>query len=204
LILLSARSLPVRGTALALGAALLVLLPVGLSLWFLVWAMGVLTAFIDERWQGISPPLAAGALIAVCVCVHSTTHPGLWSIVPDLALAAAYALALLSAKNLPPRLCHPIHRWLAGFSYSTYLIHFPAMLLALAAINRFFHRGIAEQPTLPSVVAAAGMVIVIYGLAWGFSRLTEARTEQCRLAILSWSRLGYGYNPGRAGRSRVN
>jgi peptidoglycan/LPS O-acetylase OafA/YrhL len=186
LILLSARSLGVRCAALALEACLLVLLPVGLSLWFLVWAVGVLAAFIDERWPGISPPVALAALVAVCVCMHPTTYSGPRSIVPDVALAAAYALALLSAKNLPTRLCHPIHRWLAGFSYSTYLIHLPAILLALAAINRFFHRGIAEQPTLPAVAAAAGMVIVIYGLAWGFSRLTEARTEQCRLAVLTW------------------
>jgi peptidoglycan/LPS O-acetylase OafA/YrhL len=186
LILLSPRSLPTRCTALVLGVCLLVLLPVGLSLWFLVWAVGVVAAFIDERWQGIAPPVALGMLAAVCVCVHPTTYSGPLSIVPDLALAAAYSLALLSAKRLPLRLCHPIHRWLASFSYSTYLIHFPAMLLALAAMNRVFHRGIAEQPSLPSVAAAGGMVMLIYGLAWGFSRLTEARTEQCRLAVLTW------------------
>jgi len=186
LILLSAQSLGIRCAALALVATLLVLLPVGLSLWFLVWAVGVLAAFIDERWRGLYPPLAIGVLLAGCIGLHEADHFRVPSIVVDLGLAAAYSLALLSAKRLPSHLCHPIHRWLASFSYSTYLIHIPAMLLALAAMNRFFHRGIAEQPTLPSVAAAGGMVMLIYGLAWGFSRLTEARTEQCRLAVLTW------------------
>jgi hypothetical protein len=41
---------------------------------------------------------------------------------------------------------------------------------------------------LPAVAAAGGLVIVLYGFAWGFSMLTEARTEICRLAVLRWCR----------------
>jgi peptidoglycan/LPS O-acetylase OafA/YrhL len=188
LILLAPRPLALRLRAVAILALLVVALPVGLSLWFLVWAVGVAAAVLDERWQGISPAIALLAFLTVCICLRTRNEDGLPPIMTDLATAAAYSLALLSAKRLPLAWWHPIHRQLARFSYSTYLVHFPAMLLVLAATHRILHRGIAEQPTLPAVAAAGGLVIVLYGLAWGFSMLTEARTEICRLAVLRWCR----------------
>jgi peptidoglycan/LPS O-acetylase OafA/YrhL len=186
LILLTPRPLALRLGAAAVLALLVLALPAGLSLLFLVWGVGVAAAMLDERWQGISPALALLAFMAVIMGLRTINEAGLSPILTDLAIAAAYALALLSAKRLPLRWWHPMHRQLARFSYSTYLVHFPAMLLALAATNRIFHRGIAEQPSLAAVAAAGGLVVVLYGFAWGFSMLTEARTETCRLAMLKW------------------
>jgi peptidoglycan/LPS O-acetylase OafA/YrhL len=191
LILLRPRPLALRLGAAAILALLGLAMPAGLSLLFLVWCVGVGAAVLDERWQGVSPGIALLAFIAVVTCIRTRNEAGLSPIMTDLAIATAYSLALLSAKRLPQSWWHPVHRHLARFSYSIYLVHFPAMLLVLAATNRIFHRGIAEQPTWPAVAAAGGLVMALYAYSWGFSRLTEARTEICRLALLRWCGLSH-------------
>jgi peptidoglycan/LPS O-acetylase OafA/YrhL len=80
-----------------------------------------------------------------------------------------------------------INRHLADFSYSLYLIHFPIMLLVLALLHRWLGlEGIANgySPTSVEGLMIYGFIMLfIYGLAWSFSRLTEAQTFRVRRAL---------------------
>jgi peptidoglycan/LPS O-acetylase OafA/YrhL len=175
--------------AIAGGAilAMVIVLPLTISLWFVVWAIGAGVAVLDRYWAG--PPFSFGATIAaVCLIAvqwiesRAMYTPGVATdFAFDLTVALGYSAALVCAKNLKhPRRFWTLHRTLATFSYTVYLVHFPAMMFAAAMMKDVFDVGFSRQPSVAALVYAGALLTILYGYAWIFATFTEAHTDAVR------------------------
>jgi peptidoglycan/LPS O-acetylase OafA/YrhL len=167
--------------------AIIMVLPLSISLWFVVWGVGVGVAVLDRHWSGW--PFFAGAAIAV-VCfgaVRWTVHRGVVSedlsmgFAMDLAVALGYSAMLVCAKNLKrPGKFWLIHRGLASFSYTVYLVHFPAMVFVAAFMKSVLDIGFGRQPTVAAMIYAGALLVILYGYAWIVAAFTEVHTNAVR------------------------
>jgi peptidoglycan/LPS O-acetylase OafA/YrhL len=172
--------------------AMLMVLPLTISLWFVMWGLGAGLAVLDRYWVGWS--FFAGAtigfvcLIAVRWLDARLTDTGVATdFAMDFAVALGYSAALVCAKNLKERVkWWPLHRALASFSYTVYLVHFPAMVFAAAVLKEIFGIGFLSQPegTVNAMIYLGALLIILYGYAWIFAAFTESYTDAVR------SRLG--------------
>jgi peptidoglycan/LPS O-acetylase OafA/YrhL len=180
---------------------MITVLPLTISLWFIVWGIGVGVAVLDRYWAGW--PFFVGATIMV-VCLVALrwitarqTEMGTAALfAEDVAVALSYSIALLCAKNLKGRRrFESLHRTLASFSYTLYLLHFPAMVFMAAFMNAVFGIGYLRQPNLTTIVYGGALLTMVYGYAWIFAGFTEAHTNAVRSrlsraipALLYWTK----------------
>lgn len=165
-----------------------------LLLWGLMWVLGVGVYLYGTsqlpkppRWLGLA--VFALALVATRLS-HSSEGPTAsdpmvvrFSI--DFAFAASFAFFLLAfwgrdGADSGARL----HEWLASFSFSTYLIHFPIYVFLSAVAHDVFGISITQQPGAPALAFMALAVACVLACAYGFSLITEKRTGQVK-AFLS-------------------
>jgi peptidoglycan/LPS O-acetylase OafA/YrhL len=166
---------------------IIILLPLTISLWFVIWAIGAGVAVLDRYWAGWR--FHFGATVAI-VCFTAARWidarqifgPGMDSgFAVDLIAALGYSAALVCAKNLKtPRKFWSLHRTLASFSYTVYLVHFPALIFVAAMMKDVFNVGFLRQPSVTAIVYASALVAILYGYAWIFAVFTEARTDAVR------------------------
>jgi peptidoglycan/LPS O-acetylase OafA/YrhL len=154
------------------------------------WLIGMLIAWAPPaRWL---PPLASLSLFAVVLFIVRLWQADFESTfvsmtVKNYAVASAFALTILSIRGRKIPLLERtagFSKFMADFSYSLYLLHFPLMLFFLACLYAAFGwSGLATgySPTSSQgLMVYSGIIIVMYFTAWGFSRLTEARTVTVR------------------------
>jgi peptidoglycan/LPS O-acetylase OafA/YrhL len=196
------------------GALLLVLLPIELTAWFSIWLVGTAVAFSPLRRVKIHPLFAYAVFFAVLVWSrfdHTfTTAQGLYiNYLRDLALAGACFLlftALSRRESRPPAAkVENLHRELAEFSYTTYLVHLPFLVFAVAVLNHVFRIPFYQQPTLAGVAYFLLLIGAIYLYSYVFSRLTESHTDRLRsrlnLLYKSWRESSAG---GRNAQAQEN
>jgi len=180
------RSRATRWVCGCVAAALLWVLPTGITFWFALWLLGVAAAVIEQRWRGWPAPVGLAVLFAVIMAERllPTTDDPTDVLMLDFLVALGFSLALLCAKRGRWALggaLGRLHPWLASFSYTTYLVHAPAMALTVVAVHRMSGFGIDEQPRLASFGFMAAVIACLYLYAWIFASLTEFQTEKARL-----------------------
>jgi peptidoglycan/LPS O-acetylase OafA/YrhL len=169
---------------------MIMFLPLQISLWLALWAIGVAVAVLSRFWAGWSFTTGAITLVVFLIAVR-WIGPRLWSFgvatglaidfALDLAVALGYAIVLLCAKNLKDGLkFRSLHRALASFSYTIYLVHFPAMVFLAAFMKDVLDIGFARQPGVAATIYAGALLVTLYGCAWIFAALTEAHTDVIR------------------------
>ncbi|RQH02189.1 acyltransferase family protein [Paraburkholderia dinghuensis] len=172
----------------AAALALVVALPLALTLWGFVWMLGI----VAHRWvysKAWRPAPAFGvALFAAALLASRLTH-GIAAIDTSLAgsftrdfvLGMAYMVALASTSRLSHALpLAALHRRLADFSYSTYLFHFPALLLLCAFACQTFGLRFSQQPDARGLVCFGVAVTLVYAYCFAASLLTERHTARVR------------------------
>jgi len=189
--------------AIAGGAivTMITVLPLTISLWFIVWGIGVGVAVLDRYWAGW-PFFVGAAIMVVClvalrwITARQTDMGTAALFAEDVAVALSYSIALLCAKNLKGRRkFESRHRTLASFSYTLYLVHFPAIVFIAAFMNAVFGIGYLRQPNLTTIVYGGVLLAMVYGYAWIFAGFTEAHTNAVRSrlsraipALLYWTK----------------
>jgi peptidoglycan/LPS O-acetylase OafA/YrhL len=174
---------PASRLACCLGiVALLVWLPFAITVWFALWLLGVGVAVVEQRWRGWPAPVGIAVLLAVIISERLLPATGTLrnQFFLDFGLAIGFSVALLCAKRGRWALGN-LHPWLASFSYTTYLVHVPAMALLVVVVHRAFGFGIGEQPGLASIGFMAALIATLYLYAWIFASLTEFQTERARV-----------------------
>lgn len=172
----------------AAALALVVVLPLALTLWGLVWVLGI----VAYRWVGSKawrPAPAFGvALFATALLASRLTH-GIAAIdtsvagsfARDFVLGIAYMVALASTSRLArPLPLAGLHRRFADFSYSTYLFHFPALLLLCAFACKTFGLRFSQPPDARGLLCFGVAVVLVYAYCFGASLLTERHTARVR------------------------
>jgi peptidoglycan/LPS O-acetylase OafA/YrhL len=182
------------------GFALGVALAVALSArgnWFLfgfaIWSIGAFATRAPRpliRSRRLSLGLLAAAIVIIRLVVRGPlleAHPSV-SLVADLAAAALFANLLLAFRDAPQQgfsaLRWKLHAPLADFSFSLYATHMPVVIFARALIGHFLGRDWAMQlATGANYAMAIAIAIAAIASAYGFSRLTEAKTGAARRAL---------------------
>lgn len=182
-----------RLSSLACLTLLAVVLPTKMTLYGIIWLFGALTmvAIKKMHWK---PSVITGAAIFVATLAISrlgraSSDNGLaisWLLDSALALGfCALILSLSRAEGAPRPIVSKFHAAMADFSYTTYLVHYPMLVLLIGAGTRV---GFVKAGAQPSIAAYSQMgVIVVVLLLWsyGFSRVTEVYTKQVRI-WLEW------------------
>ena len=167
-------------------AVMLIALPLPISLGFVAWGIGAGVAVLDRYWAAW--PFLVGATVAV-VCLIAVRwlaprHVGAGiagEFIMDLGAALGYSVALVCAKNLKGRVKFwPLHRRLASFSYTVYLVHFPAMVFIAAFLKDAFNVEFLREPSVTTMIYLGILLLLLYGYAWIFAVFTEAHTDRIR------------------------
>ncbi len=134
-------------------------------------------------------PAAAGLIaLSLAVFCASLLSPRLVSnsLFSDYFVALGFAALLYCIVNMseePGTVSH-MPKVLAGFSYTLYLVHFPALLFLYAWLrSRSWTRW---QPDLAHLIACIGILAGVVAYAWLISLLTERHTDTVRRMVAQW------------------
>ncbi len=174
------------------GFVLLLLWFVGLQVgfYFLIWLAGARVGRL-QRAKRFKPPLPGmpilAGLIFLGALAWSRTHLIYSDLLTDYIIAFCfalwlYALLLGSRDDVSPTYEYGAKK-LAGFSYTLYLIHLPALLLL---------RGLLDpqgnwQPDPLHLAYGLGMALLILIYAYCLAELTEAHTVSVKRHLLRWT-----------------
>ncbi len=171
----------VRAFFIGAGIAILIALPLGIRLGFVSWLAGAAIAacgkyrmnnLFRSKWYGIPAVLIGLGAFVYCRYVR----------IPDHVLGVAFAAALpvFLRCPTPPKMVAAVSAWLADFSYTLYLAHFPMVA--------FLWYALFDSQQLPPSWKAAGrfgfMVFVLIACSYGLSLLFERNTDKLRRFIM--------------------
>ncbi|WP_347989906.1 acyltransferase family protein [Methylomonas sp. AM2-LC] len=179
-----------RGIRQWLSAALLIVLlaalPWEILLWMNIWLLGVATYYYGRsNWPKPSPWLSFGLFVVALVVSRQSTHyfnqvntvfinP---HFIRDFGLGLVFSVFLASCSQLSqPFRGDALHTKLAGFSYSLYLVHFPAMVFLVAASHQLLNSGFLLQPSFKAYSYFMLCVVVLCVYGYLFSLVTEKHT----------------------------
>jgi peptidoglycan/LPS O-acetylase OafA/YrhL len=189
-VLLLHRSVRTWGAAIAVGAVVFAILGAVFPYLLGLWLIGVGAALIG-RSRLERPLLALILFVAVLVAariMHDKVSALVWGqSVRDYSVAASFAYLLYSMRPARSALLARLagfNRFMADFSFSLYLIHFPLLIfISSVAFASGYFPGVATgyRPTDPEGLLLYILILVaVYLAAWGFSLLTERQTARIR------------------------
>ncbi|MDE2364195.1 MAG: acyltransferase [Hyphomicrobiales bacterium] len=156
---------------------------------FLPWIVGA-GARLAPRPLMRSKYLALFLWVAASVIIRLTVRGSALDQFPTKAivdglnalLCANLILTLRFDTGEGFRFCNTkLHKFMADFSYSVYALHLPILFFLWGATAELINPGWhAELASLPHYLAALGASALVLALAYGLSRVTEARTESVR------------------------
>lgn len=171
-----------RPWMVVLAAVVAIILPGKLVLWSCIWLLGVVAQVWIRRGRYLPHP-AFGVTVFIATAIisrlsHTTEDdPMLIAFARDMLLGFGFVVAIAGCATLtrPLRLSW-LHASLAEFSYTTYLFHFPALLL-LAAFG-FQQMGIrlGAQLSAYSIMHFVAVLVILYAYAFAVFRLVERHT----------------------------
>ena len=189
LILATAAWVGTRIRVLYAGLALFLLWFVGpqISFYFLIWLAGVLVGRLQRatRFKSTSAALPLSTvLIFVGALAWSRKHRLSSDLLTDFIVAFCFALwlytlLLRSREDASPAYVHGAKK-LAGFSYTLYLTHFPALLLLRGLLNPQGNWQLDPRHLVYGLAIALLMLTFAYWVA----EFTEARTASVRRRLL--------------------
>jgi peptidoglycan/LPS O-acetylase OafA/YrhL len=185
----------VRLVGFACGAALAVSFSIAGIFFFvggLIWIAGALVRSAPRpliRSKLLALLIFLAVTVAVRLVVHGRIQANpLWSNLADAAVALSFCNLLLSLRFSQSRewaVCNwRLHDRLSDFSYSLYASHLPIIVFAAAAADYAFGLGWrAQSPSALHWVFIFGLLALTLSAGWLLSRVTEARTDDVRLAV---------------------
>lgn len=169
--------------------ALVVLWFIGplISSYFLIWLAGVLVGRLRRltNFKTSSAMLSVSAgLIFFGSLAWSRTHRLSTDLLTDYVVGFCfslwlYTLLLGSREDFSPAYAF-VAKKLAGFSYTLYLTHLPALIL----LRALFDPQGNWQPDALHLVYAVGIALLMLSYAYALAHFTEARTDSVRRWLL--------------------
>lgn len=181
---------PTRFLYVAGVLALGLVLPVKFVLWSSIWTLGVLTAYWVESNLWRPSPILGLALFSVAMVCSRLSHnvetatytePLRVEFGRDALLTLAYCVCVAGMSRL--RTPIPMARqfdWLASFSYTTYLCHFPGLIAVVALAYQVLGLEFHAQPSAASLCYSAACSAILYLYAFLIYWVTERHTDAVR------------------------
>lgn len=180
-------------SATAIAAVTVLLFPRQISLWFLIWASGAALVGIAPRrkiplWFSVPLFLASLGLSRIFHLVQAKLPAFLPAdFLQDLMVGLGFCLFLLSARQTGGLSLagKKMNAFLADFSYSVYLFHFPLLIFFGALADRISPQTLPGQTGWRGGLCFCLGVALLYLTAFCLSRLTEANTARVRSVLRS-------------------
>jgi peptidoglycan/LPS O-acetylase OafA/YrhL len=193
----------VRALNFAVLIALLFMLAVGslhFLAWMLIWLLGIAVFwFCESRYRKPNPYVAAVQFIIVLVIsawshgkleANATWEPyGSYAMEFSVGLSFCVLLSSFYARGGSAWTGSLLHKKFADFSYSTYVVHLPFLMVLIALFNDKLRIGLLQQPSLTSFGYLVFLVLSVCLCAYGFSVLTERHTDKMRRLLTSCYRM---------------
>jgi peptidoglycan/LPS O-acetylase OafA/YrhL len=151
---------------------------------FLVWLAGTGLVIAYARWPVLSTYRLIGLVVASVVllsgCLVAARTGKIVSTSGNTAVGFAFALFLFGVLYMDFGQASPayssIAHFLAGFSYSLYVLHFPFLLF----LRAWFVPQQRWQPDAIHLLGGLLVATVTLGFAWFVSTFTESKTRTLR------------------------
>lgn len=158
------------------------LLPINTLLYFGVWLMGVVVR------TGIIPSFAGRipSCLVFVIVMASIRSFGSDSLYLDYLLGVSFAFFINEVHQNPVKMSGisdffvKLNSFLADFSFSMYVLHFPFILLIINVLNSYFAFSIERQPTIQNILLFSVMMLLTYVYAYIVSIFTENKTSSIR------------------------
>ena len=147
--------------------------------YMLLWHLGILLAM----WRITSRTvLIAGGLlvIAMPLCTRSGLLPVLLPTQAAFLLGFVMLVSQLRYFRLPRWWSLLPNKWLAGFSYSLYVLHTTILVFVMACLQNFAGFPHQMQPQGGNYLLYAGFCLSAFAGSYLFASLTEFRTRSLR------------------------
>ena len=154
-------------------------LPSIILLYFIIWLIGLIPFYLtlsNKLYKYILP-------VFFLFWVFSKNLIKMNDFSYDLILGIIIALWVSSYSNFEQPLSTPalrINEKLAAFSYSTYLVHFPLIMLLLTCIKNTMHTGIRSEPGTAGFLIFILVFITVIIYSYLIAVVSEFRTDKFR------------------------
>ncbi len=159
-----------------------------ISLYFLIWLMGMLIgrmrrlSWPDSR-RAMAYVCGAAAIPFVLTLAWVRAHPNVSEILADFAIGVCFTfwlyVLLQGKRNDVSTVYEKGAKTLAGFSYTLYLTHFPALLLLRAVLDPQGN----WQPDVKHFLYGLALAMLALVYAYVVAECTEVRTATVRRLI---------------------
>ena len=175
------RKFSTRVFSLAGTAVLVWFLPRYILVYSLVWLLGAGLYFVNHR--RLVPLPAALLLLAASLVVNRLQLLHL-AYAGDFSIAVAFALTINAATGSARRLLvNDFSRRMAGFSYSTYLCHFPFVAFVLSVAFQQGWLSARGQPRPVPMLVFLLILLATCGWCYLISLVTERQTGRIRTRL---------------------
>jgi peptidoglycan/LPS O-acetylase OafA/YrhL len=159
----------------AILAGLAAILPAAIVLYGAIWGIGVLGRF--ARVPAFMSAILFGALVALAIGIRVLGLQHVFFVQLQLAALVALSIAAFSGVQTRWPLIETVAAKLASFSFTLYIIHVPIIYILVKYVLR---NQKLETQSFQSAGEFLGMFIVLVGVAFAISLVTEANTGRCR------------------------
>lgn len=163
-----------------LSLVLFVFLPLVIKVLFCVWVIGALTSLFTKKVLPFWLSLLFALSCLFLARIEILTLPFVDKFLIGISFSLLLNSLLLRDIELPFR---KVQEHLADFSFSTYLIHFPLLVILLSAGYQYFGVGLRMEFAIESLSMFVGVMVVVLLFCWLFAQVTEARTPVFRRLI---------------------
>ena len=168
-----------------------------IAAYFLIWLFGLAVFVMPPAGRGGLPPTVwwaavAAAAAAALAALALSRSGGLGLIGSDFVVALAFATLIYMLTQAPVRAAEPaegrtgfgrLAHFLAGFSYTLYLIHLPILVFLTAW--HVARGGAWWQPDATHLAYGAGVAAFTLLCAAAFAHFTEARMGRIRAFLFA-------------------
>jgi peptidoglycan/LPS O-acetylase OafA/YrhL len=171
----------------------LMLSPVNLLLFMVVWGAGAWAAIIDSKHLNPPPYIGCGLFILLLIgsrvshilldgYIHDPIVSMVIRIVRDFSLAMGFSLLVISLRNMryPVVRYLALHKLMADFSFTIYLLHVPLLVFITAILSSQFGMPFFVQPSPQVFLVTISILLIIYVVLFICSLVTEKYTPNVK------------------------
>jgi peptidoglycan/LPS O-acetylase OafA/YrhL len=151
---------------------------------FLIWLTGTVLVFANANWRFLTKSwlklYALATILLLSGCLISARSGRSVILGSDLCVGIAFSLFLFAVLQMDAQKVEGVYQraahFLAGFSYSLYVLHFPVLLFLrawLVPLQRW-------QPDVRHLIYGVILGMATLGFAWLVSVFTERNTRAAR------------------------